>query len=352
MFALPGLNNSLMQSVARGFPGSYRAVVRRAFVSSLLGSIVLIGFGAYYAIQHAPALSSGFLLVALFFPFASGLEQWRSLKSGSEDFAGMFKMDGIAVVVMTVLMIGAVTAYPGTLLAPLAVVFGVQAGLNLLLTRSALRNVPSNAPAEAGTVSHGTKTTFFSAFSILAKQLDKVLIFLLLSPASLGLFVAAERIPELLKGQFQDLAAVLAPRFAKRARYTNSLDRLLRTAGLITSGVTVLTAFTVLPYAIRFVFGEAYVAAIPYSQALMCSTAIGNASILRLRYVTSKFDVESPRVVEILTSATRIIASLVLVPLLGLLGAVISAFAYRVAMTVVVHIVIKKNYLAGEAAAR
>jgi O-antigen/teichoic acid export membrane protein len=253
---------------------------------------------------------------------------------------------------MTVLMIGAVTAYPGTLLAPLAVVFGVQAGLNLLLTRSALRNVPSNAPAEAGTVSHGTKTTFFSAFSILAKQLDKVLIFLLLSPASLGLFVAAERIPELLKGQFQDLAAVLAPRFAKRARYTNSLDRLLRTAGLITSGVTVLTAFTVLPYAIRFVFGEAYVAAIPYSQALMCSTAIGNASILRLRYVTSKFDVESPRVVEILTSATRIIASLVLVPLLGLLGAVISAFAYRVAMTVVVHIVIKKNYLAGEAAAR
>jgi hypothetical protein len=114
MFALPGLNNSLMQSVARGFPGSYRAVLRRAFASSLLGSLVLFGLGAYYAVQHTPALSSGFLLVGLLFPFAGGLEQWRSLKTGAEDFAGMFKMDGIAVVVMTALMIGAVTTYPGT----------------------------------------------------------------------------------------------------------------------------------------------------------------------------------------------------------------------------------------------
>jgi O-antigen/teichoic acid export membrane protein/glycosyltransferase involved in cell wall biosynthesis len=352
MFALPGLNNSLMQSVARGFRGSYRAVVRRAFASSLLGSLVLAGLAVYYAVDGTPALSSGFLLVAVLFPFAGGLEQWRSLKTGAEDFAGMFKTDGIAAVVLAVCMIAAVTARPGTVLVPLGVLYGVQAGLNLLLTRVALRSIPADAPAEAGTLSHGTKTTFYSGFSIVAKQLDKILIFLFLSPAALALFVAAERIPELLKGQVQDLAGVLAPRFAKRARYTNSLDRTLRTMGLIASALAVLVAFTVLPAAIRLLFGEAYVEAIPYSQALMCSTAIGNASILRHRYVTSQLDVESPRVVELATSATRIVSSLVLVPWLGLLGAVISAFIYRVAMTVVVHLVIKKNYLASEAGAR
>jgi len=261
-------------------------------------------------------------------------------------------VDGVAAVVMTALMIAAVTARPGNVLVPLGVLYGVQAGLNLLLTRSTLRRIPADAPAEAGTVSHGTKTTFYSAFSILAKQLDKILIFLFLSPASLALFVAAERIPELLKGQVQDLAGVLAPRFAKRASYTASLDRLLRVTGIIASALAVLVAFTVLPTAIRLLFGEAYVGAVPYSQALMCSTAIGNASILRHRYVASKLDVESPRVVEIATSAARIVASLVLVPLLGLLGAVISAFVYRIAMTVVVHIVIKKYYLSPRADTR
>ncbi len=348
MFALPGLNNSLMQSVARGFLGSYRAVVRRSFKTSLLGSVVLVGLGVYYGIHQTEAVRFGFFLVALLFPFASGLEQWRSLKTGSEDFAGMFRMDGIAVVVLAVLMISAVKARPGTLLAPLAVLYGVQAGLNLILTRSALRSIPADAPVETGMLDHGTKTTFYSAFSIIAKQIDKVLIFVSLSPASLAVFVAAERIPELVKGQVQDLAAVLAPRFAKRGRYTHSLDGLLRAAGLFSSAIAVIAAFTLLPLAIRLLFGPTYVAAIPYSQALMCSIAIGNASILRHRYVSSKLDVASARAIEIWTSAARIVSSLVLVPIFGILGAVISAFVYRITMTIVVNFVIRKRYLPSE----
>lgn len=345
IFTLPGLNNSVMQSVARGFQGVYRRAVPRALASSLIGSVLLGGLSAYYWSSGRGELGGGLLLGACLFPLAYGLEQWRSFKSGGEDFAGLFRVEGLAALVLAVLMVSAVTRMPGRLLVPLVVLLGVQTGLNLLMTASTLRAVPRDAPGESGSLAYGTRTTFYSAFNTLANQVDKLLVFYFLSPASLAVFYAAERIPELTKGVVQDVAAVMAPRFAKRARYTLDLDRILRVMGLIAGAVIVAAAFLVLPWVVSALFGDAYDASIPYAKALMCSIAIGNVATLRYRYVASKLDEASSRNVNIGMSLTRVAASLILVPLYGLLGAVISAFVYRIVMTVIVHVVVKRRYL-------
>lgn len=345
IFTLPGLNNSVMQSVARGFPGIYRRAVPRALAASLIGSALLGGMAAYYLASGRGELGGGLLLGACLFPLAYGLEQWKSYKSGGEDFAGLFRVEGLAAVVLAVLMVAAVTRMPGPLLVPLVVLLGVQTGLNLVMTSATLREVPRDAPGESGSVAYGTRTTFYSAFNTLANQADKLLIFYFLSPASLAVFYAAERIPELTKGVVQDVAAVMAPRFAKRARYTRDLDRILRTMGLVAGAIIVAAAFLVLPWVVSTLFGDAYEASIPYAQALMCSIAIGNVATLRYRYVASKLDEASSRNVNIGMSLTRVAASLILVPLYGLLGAVISAFIYRIAMTAIVHVVVKRRYL-------
>jgi O-antigen/teichoic acid export membrane protein len=345
MFALPGLNNSIMQSIARGFYGGYRRSVYFSLGSSLLGSLILLGFALYYHAHHRDELGSGFLIASALFPLAYGLEQWRSVKSGAEDFAAIFRLDGIGAAVLALLMIVAVKLRPGDLLVPLTVLLAVQAALNTLLTWTTFRRLPAAAPLENGAISYGIKLTAYSAFNILANQIDKVLLFFFLSPASVALFFAAERIPELTKGAVQDVAAVLAPRFAKRSRYTHDLDRMLRLAGLATGAGIAVIAFTVLPWILILLFGESYRSSVPYAQALMCSIAIGNVSTLRYRYITSKLDAAGPRTVTILMSVTRIAASLILVPLFGLVGAVVSAFVYRIAMTIIVHVVIRKRYL-------
>lgn len=350
--ALPGLNNALMQSVARGFLGAYRPIVARAFAFAWVGSAVLLGLAAYHHLRRTDELRAGFLLAAALFPFAYGLEQWKSLRSGAEDFAGLFKLEGAVVVVLTGLMIVAVTMRPGDILVPLTVLLGVQSLVNAGSTLRAWKKIPSDAPSEEGVIRHGFRMTFYASLNILANQVDKVLIFAFLSPAALALFVAAERLPELAKNAVQDIAAVLAPRFAKRERYTHALDRVLRRTGMLTGAVIVAFAFALLPWLLVVIFGESYRPAIPYAQALMCSVAIGNTSTLRYRYVASKLDDAGPRTINIVMSSTRIVASLVLVPLWGLPGAVVSAFIYRVAMSVIVHVVIRKSYLTSGADAR
>jgi O-antigen/teichoic acid export membrane protein len=345
IFTLPGLNNSVMQTVARGLLGIYRKAVPRAVACSVIGGVILAGLGVYYRYTNQNAVSSGFFVAACLFPPAYGLEQWKSFRSGKEDFAGIFRIGAIGAVVLAVFMIAAVTRRPGDFLVPLAVLLGVQAGQNLLLTWSTLRSIPKDSASESGSLRYGFRTTFYTAFNTIANQTDKLLIYYFLSPTSLALFYAAERLPEMTKGVVQDVAGVLAPRFAKRDRYTADLDKKLRIMGLITGALIILLAFLILPLVVSILFGDSYDESIPYAQALMCSVAIGNIATLRYRYVASKLDEVSSRSVNIGMSLTRIAASLVLVPLYGILGAVISAFIYRIVMVIIVYAIIRKRYL-------
>jgi len=345
IFTLPGLNSSISQSVARGFPGVYRQAIPRSLLCGLAGVILLAGFGVYYRVFQPSPLANGFFVAAGLFLFAFGLVQWKAVKGGKEDFVGIMRLEGVAAVVQATVIILVVSVRPGNLLVPLVIYLGVQALLNILLTRVTWKNIPRDAPVEPGSLSYGTRITLYSAFNTVANHVDKLLVFFVLSPASLAIFVAAERIPELTKGAVQDFAAVMGPRFARSDQYTKGLDNKLRLIGASTGILIVVMAFTLMPWLVVLIFGDTYRDSIPYAQALMCSVAIGNVSTLRYRYVSSKLDKSSARLINIIMSVTRIAASAILVPLFGLTGAVVSAFIYRIAMAVIVHIVIRNRYL-------
>lgn len=345
VFALPGLSSSIMQSAARGFDGVYRRAVPRSFLFSLVGSALLAGFGFFYRSRGVVDMATGFAIAALLFPFVHGLEGWKALRSGKEDFFGVLKLDGLGAVASAGLMIAAVTLKPETLIVPICVLYGSITVLNVVVTSTTLKAIPLDAPAESGSLAYGTRITIYSAFNVAAKQADKLLIFFFLSPTALAIYYAAERIPELVKGLVQDVASVLAPRFAKRAEYTARMDKWLNIAGVVASVLMVGFAFTLLPWLIVLVLGEAYRDAAPYAQALMCSIAIANVNTLKYRYVSSRLDAASVRAVNVGMASTRIVASLVLIPLYGILGAVISAFIFRITLVIIVQTIIHKRYL-------
>jgi O-antigen/teichoic acid export membrane protein len=161
---------------------------------------------------------------------------------------------------------------------------------------------------------------------------------------ALAVFVAAGRIPDLLSGTMQDVAAVLAPRLAKHGTYTKRLDRIFGLLSLLYGAVIVLFAFTAMPFVVTFLFGDNYADAIPYAQALTCSVAVGNLANLRFRFVRSRIDARGFRDITLVSSAVRLGAFLILVPPFGLVGAVIGTFLYRLALMGIVRIVIKRHY--------
>jgi O-antigen/teichoic acid export membrane protein len=344
-FTLPGINNGIMQSVARGFPGTYRKALPLSFFGSFLGSLILVGFGIWYVIQNDSEMSSSFFLASALFPFANGLDKWGGLKAGKEDFASIAWLRGSASLLISILVIGGIHLVPGNILVPLGIMLIINATLNLILTYTSLRQIGKDQPAEENCLSYGLKTSLWGGLGLLAKYIDKFLIFYCLSPASMAIYVAAEKCPELMKNFIKTLATVVGPRFAKHEFYSKRLDLFIKIFSYCVAVVLILFAFTLLPWIVVLIFGESYAEAVPYSQALMCTVAIAGSVSMRTRFIKSKLDAKSFKKITLIRSTIQIVSNAIFIPTIGLVGAVITAFITRIVTTTTVYLIIKKNYL-------
>jgi O-antigen/teichoic acid export membrane protein len=344
LFTLPGLNNAIVQSVARGKPGTYRAALPFAFFSSFLGSFVLIGFGIWYVSQNNSELASSFFLTAAIFPFANGLGQWGTLKAGKEDFESIAKLKGFVYFLTSLLIIGGIHLFPGNIIVPLGIILIVQAVQNLILTYTSLRKVGKDQLPEKDVIPYGLKTSLWDGIGLTATYIDKLLIFYFLSPATLAIYIVAERFPVIFRNFIKNLSTALAPRFAKHSHYTERLDRFIKYFSYSSAIAVVIFAFSLLPWLIVLIFGEDYQEAVPYAQALMCAVAIGASLPLRIRFIKSQLDSKSFREIVMVRAIARIVANLILIPTIGLTGAVISVFLSRIISFVTVHRIIVKRY--------
>lgn len=343
IFALNGLDNAVMQAVARGFSGTYRAALPLAFGCSMLGSVLLAATAAWYHHAGGTQTALAFLCAALLFPFSQGLMQWRSIILGRQRFWQLLLHDGIAALITYGLIILSCLLRPGNYWLPVLIVYGIPALQNLLLTMICLRKIPAGAPVEPQNIQYGLTTTFYASLGNLSTHLDRVLLYIFLSPAALATYAAADRIPDVLRASVQDVSAVLAPRFARHSEYTRALDRFLKLFSLAYGFGIVAFAFTLLPALMRFIFGAAYEDAIPYAQALVCSVAVGNLAALQFRYIRSRIDAAGFRNVTLITTLVRLAAFLLLVPLFGLAGVVASMFIYRLALMASVHFAMRQH---------
>lgn len=344
--ALTGLNNSLMQAVARGFMGTYRVVVPVAFGSSFLGSFGLLVMSGWYLVDAQKQIAFGCLAAAVLFPLAYGLTQWKSVVIGQERFHELLLLDGGSSILTYGSVIASVFLWPGNYVLPLVLTLLVPAICNLVITASKYRQIPSVAGVEHQNVRYGIRTTFYSGLGAIGSNLDRVLVFSFISPAALALYVAASRIPDLLAGAIQDVSAVIAPRLAKHEKYTKRVDRIFTVISMIYGLIIFALAFLAIPLLVPFLFGENYADAIPYAQALTCSVAIGNQANMRFRFIRSQIDERGFRDITLFSSAVRLVAFVALVPAFGIIGAVVAIFIYRLALVGIVRIVIKRHFAA------
>lgn len=344
IISLKDMNNAVMQSVARGFLGTYRKSISLSLLCNFAGAIVLLGFAGWHYFAQHQELALAFLISAVLFPSVHGLLQWHSIQIGKENFFTNVMHKSGETFLMYMLIIAGVLIMPGTLIIPLLFTLLIPAIHNTVMTILSWRKVPADAPVEQGAITYGVKTTIYSAANILSMHLDKVLLLYFLSPVAVATFVAADRIAELFRNITQDISVILSPKFAKYEHYSRQLDRYLKLYVYIFGAAIIVFTFTLLPPMMLFLFSDKYADSIPYAQALLCSVTIGNMATLRFRFIRSKIDTASHRTVLLTTSIARIVTSLILVPWLGIVGAVASAVLYRIYLTVVVNIMIKKKY--------
>lgn len=345
LLALPGVGNALMQAIARGYVGTYAKSLRYTVIGSSIGSLIL-AIAAIWYWGKEPQLAMGFIIAATALPFVQGLNFWKNIYKGIEDFKTISKQGVLLSILRSGTMITALLLVPNNYILPLALFLGLSALQNIFFTTKSLqkaKTMPSRG-VEDGAIKYGIKTTLYSSVNTIANHIDKIVLFFFLSPEALAIFIAAEKIPEMAKSVIQDIGTVVAPKFAKLEKYTLKLNTIINLFSLAVAAGILLVTFTILPWIVTFIFSHDYSEAVHYTQALMCSVAIGNAAQMRSRFIMAKLDSKSFKDMTYIISATRIVASITLIPLLGIWGAVISALLYRIIMVLVVNRIIKKRY--------
>ncbi len=133
--ALPGVQRAIIQSVARGFPGTFRAGTRLAFRFSLFGSGVLAVLAGVFAARGALDQAAALAVAALLFPASQGMNQWQLLQIGQRAYRSNTIRASLGVILSTLAIIAAAVlgwTAPATLI---AAGLGVIALQNLIQQR-------------------------------------------------------------------------------------------------------------------------------------------------------------------------------------------------------------------------
>ncbi len=333
ILSIPGLNVSLVRSVAKGYDGDYRKAVRVSFFWSMLGIPILLMLGGYYYIYDSQALGVALMIAAAFFPLLYAPNTWDSFLQGKGrfDIAAQYS---IVQMVVNAIAIGAVIAISRDRLVAIVVTYLVSyTFFNVYYFVRSLRYV-AHAKESDDMIEYGWFLTKINVLGLLAGNIDKVLVGTLLGPRELAVYTIVSVIAIKVKDVLKVLNSLLLPKIAQQSMALGAIIRqhwkvIVATYSII--GFFAYVYYLTIPWINAMLFSNAY-ATFSYLSQIFTLTIIVAMPLSFLGYYNAaKKHKRSILFSNALFYLIKIGLSVVLIGLYGVLGAVV---AFNLSMVV------------------
>jgi O-antigen/teichoic acid export membrane protein len=334
-FYFNGLGGGVAQSVARGFLGTFFVARKLSFQLSLIASFIALALFYFYDDYI-------YIVISLLFPFAYGLNLWAKYYEGLNNI----KLVAIGSNVISFLLL--------SLISLLYYLDIMEIGLLVAsyLLSKALVNLYfyfhikkiTKIEVEKSSIKYGIKISFLAYYNVVANNIDKFIIMAFLEPIDLAIYVMADKFPEASKSIIQGISVPLMSQFSKLDGLSKSLRNKIQVLDIILI-ILILLGTILLPFLIDFAFGKKYIDSVYYSQILMLSIIFTVPATINFTFIRSKLDASLFKKIQIRMSLVRVIGAVILIPLYGLNGAVMSTIIYRVLMLFIVKKEVKKYHI-------
>lgn len=339
--SLPGMATSITQSTSRGFDGTFHVGTKIQFLASLVGACLLFLYALVFPSQ-LQGVNTALFIVSGLFPFSIGLRGWSAQFMGEKRFKLLAWLETCNVIFAYVVMILLIT-YSNIPIGYLIIIpYLVAAILNISIFMKKFNQIIHSSVPEPGSIKYGLKNSFYEVVNTCANYLDSLLIYTFLTSGDLAAFIIASKIPEAFKKYIQRSRMVLIPKLSKMDFYTSNINSIFFMLSLVLSFIIIIIALAIIPIIFNLLFTNEYEHAILISQLLMLSLVAGQVAQWRRVFLNSKLDSAAVKRITLKSNIVRIGTSMLLVPLFGLYGAVISTFIYRLANSYFVSEQIKK----------
>lgn len=332
-FSLTGLAPAIARAAARGFEGT----LPRGFALRLKWNVFIAigGAGAsiYYFLNGNTELALGMLIAAAFVPFLTSFSLYAPFLEGKKNFRSFALLGMVGNLAPALSVIAAMTLTSEPVWLVLAYYVSMTATLGSLYIHT-LRAHVANGSADESLVTQGKHLSLVNVISMIADQLDKVLIFHFLGAAPLAVYTFALAPTKQLQGINKIAKSLVLPKLA-----VTDIPTIKRTLPrkvflyFLAVAAAVAAYIAAAPFFYRILFPQ-YMESVLYSQIAALTLLFVPVSILR-RTFTAHFKKKELYTSEIAVSVILVVSIAILVPLFGIWGAIAAMFMASVTDAIV-----------------
>ncbi len=326
---LSGMNTALIRTVAKGNEGTLFPILKTKMKWGVLGALGSILVAIYYFYQENNILGFSFLLISVFIPFLASLEVWMHYLNGKKNFKPLAKYKSSTKVLAVLIMISTLF-FTQNLLIILLVHFSSNVLIRLFFLLLTIKKYPPNKKHDSAAIGFGKHLSLMGLSSSLAKEMDKLLVFYLLGPVQLAIYsFALKPLQEIKKPLLDSLSKLSLPKLSQKNVSTLKQTLPEKTFKLFLVIIPVVAIYILIaPYFFQIFFPQ-YMESVIYSQVFALSILLFPKAILGQTLVAHASK-KQLYILRLSTSAFKIVLFLILLPLMGLWGAIITLIATEV----------------------
>lgn len=346
VFTLPGMTHAVARAVARGNTSIAKRALKWRIRWSLVGSAAALFGGFYYFLNGNAQLGSALFLIAVMLPFYDTYTLYNAYLTGTRDFKKQTLYHLVTQSLSAVALVITLFLTDNLLLILLAYFLPVALA-RIVIFKKTVPETETGAQEDKDDITYGKHLSAINLLGVVAGNVDKILLWKFLGPAQLAIYAFAIAIPEQVRGPLKGMSNIMLPKFAiqppdNNGRYSTPhgfwYKFLLYTIFL---GLASLAYIAIAPLLFT-VFFPAYTSSVLFSQVLALALVTG-AQTMPATLLTAHGRAKTQYVLSIIRSVTQIILFIVLIPMFGIMGAVIATIIANVVNLIgtVIAVVIK-----------
>jgi len=327
LFALPGLNTSIMRSIAKEKHGIYSKAVRLSFLWSLLGAAGLFLLAVYFYF-YRNELFFPILFAAFLFPFFYSFSKWDTIYQSQLKFNISALYNSIKLFFVALLISIICISKNDNLLFVFIVYLFSNTFLNILFHFFAKKHLKNNQ-IENDWKKSGYKLTLITFMVYVYDYFDKIVIGIYFDSKDLAIYSIAAALIIYLRMALKMMLRVLLPKLFKQTEF--QLRLILRKFSVVFLIIMILLSivlYFIFPYLILFLYSSKYFDSIYLAQIYLI-TLPATAYALFLQDFLTAFRAEDLMIkIKLVFTLLNLLLYFLLIPIYGMAGAIVASIIY------------------------
>jgi len=340
IFTLQSMNRAVTQSIARGHDGVMQDALKTKLRWGFWGGLIGLGAAGYYWFfgNHIYAIS--FLLMAAFLPIMKGAETYQAFLAGKKLFDKKAKFTALTHLLSAALLI-LVLFFSDNLILIIAAYFASFSFWRTIFLFYSVKKFQNNRLKDPAMIRYGKHLSLMNILGIAADEVDKILLYKFLGPAQLAIYAFALAPIQQIRSPLQTIQELALPKLAIQdgQKIRQELPKKLLRSLLLISAI-IAFYFLVAPYFFRFFYPQ-YMESVFYSKIFAITLFVFPASMMALS-MQAKVKTKQLYKISFITPIVQIGLLVVLIPLWGILGAILARVTLQLFYSLLVYYFFRK----------